>query len=151
MATTDYYAPFIEETNYDPTRYSQGYDIKFKDEDTLALVYYTRDLLLEGIYHCTITKALREEVGIPSYRYAETIVNKATKMILSESKDAVKKITNINRLDYVYRQAMATGNLKEATNALKEMDRICGFGIQKVEVSSNDYKLNFDYGEGEKQ
>ena len=134
MAQTDYYTPFLEETNYDPTRYSQGYDIKFKDEDTIQLLEYTKDLLLEGIYHCTITKALREEVGIPSYRYAETIVNKATKMILIDTKEAVRKVENINRLDYVYRQAMASGNYKEATNALKEMDKICGFDIQKVEV-----------------
>lgn len=131
---TDYYAPFLEETNYDPTRYSQGYDIKFKDEDTIQLLEYTKDLLLEGVYRCTVTKALREEVGIPSYRLAEAITNKATKMILIDTKEAVRKVENINRLDYVYRQAMATGNLKEATNALKEMDRICGFDVQKVEV-----------------
>ena len=134
MAQTDYYTPFLEETNYDPTRYSQGYDIKFKDEDTIQLLEYTKDLLLEGVYRCTVTKALREEVGIPSYRLAEAITNKATKMILIDTKDAVRKVVNINRLDYVYRQAMATGNLKEATNALKEMDRICGFDVQKVEV-----------------
>lgn len=131
---TDYYTPFLEETNYDASKYTQGFDIKFKDEDTIQLLEYTKDLLLEGIYHCTITKALREEVGIASYRYAETIVNKATKMILIDTKEAVRKVENINRLDYVYRQAMATGNLKEATNALKEMDRICGFDVQKVEV-----------------
>ena len=131
---SDYYTNFLEETHYDPTRYSQGYDIKFKDEDTIQLLEYTKDLLLEGVYRCTVTKALREEVGIPSYRLAEAITNKATKMILIDTKEAVRKVENINRLDYVYRQAMATGNLKEATNALKEMDRICGFDVQKVEV-----------------
>lgn len=134
MAQTDYYTPFLEETNYDPARYSQGYDIKFKDEDTIQLLEYTKDLLLEGVYRCTVTKALREEVGIPSYRHAEAITNKATKMIMIDTKEAIRKVENINRLDYVYRQAMATGNLKEATNALKEMDRICGFDVQKVEV-----------------
>lgn len=134
MATTDYYEPFLEQTNYDATRYAQGYDIKFKDEDTIQLLEYTKDLLLEGVYRCTVTKALREEVGIPSYRYAEAITNKATKMIMVDTKEAVRKVENINRLDYVYRQAMATGNYKEATNALKEMDKICGFDIQKVEI-----------------
>lgn len=131
---SDYYTNFLEETHYDPTKYAQGYDIKFKDEDTIQLLEYTKDLLLEGVYRCTVTKALREEVGIPSYRLAEAITNKATKMILIDTKEAVRKVENINRLDYVYRQAMATGNLKEATNALKEMDRICGFDVQKVEV-----------------
>lgn len=131
---SDYYTNFLEETKYDASRYAQGFDIKFKDEDTVQLLEYTRDLLLEGVYRCSLTKALREEVGIPSYRYAEMITNKATKMILIDTKEAVRKIENINRLDYVYRQAMATGNYKEATNALKEMDKICGFDIQKVEI-----------------
>ena len=134
MAQTDYYTPFLEETNYDPTRYAQGFDIKFKDEDTVQLLEYTRDLLLEGVYRCSLTKALREEVGIPSYRYAEMITNKATKLIMIDTKEAVRKVENINRLDYVYRQAMATGNLKEANNALKIMNKVCGFDVEKVEV-----------------
>lgn len=131
---SDYYTNFLEETHYDATKYAQGFDIKFKDEDTVQLLEYTRDLLLEGVYRCSLTKALREEVGIPSYRYAEMITNKATKMIMIDTKEAIRKVENINRLDYVYRQAMASGNYKEATNALKEMDKICGFDIQKVEI-----------------
>lgn len=141
------FTTFVEETGYDREKYgAAGYDIKYKDEDTKILIGYIEELLLKGTHPTVIQKMMSKEMNI-GYAYSKPLLGYVEKLMSKKLEDDVSKTLNGKRLLQVYKDAMAANDYKNAIAALKEINKIMGYDVQKVELTTNTYQLNFDYGD----
>lgn len=125
---------FIEETGYDRDKYgAPGFDLKYKDEDTKILVSYIEELLLKGIHPTVIMKMMSKEMNI-RYEYSKVIIGYAQKQMTKKLEEDVNKNLNAKRLLQVYKDAYAAADFKNAIAALKELNKIMGYDVQKVEI-----------------
>lgn len=136
------------ETPYDAKKFTMGFDPKFKDQDTNLLAEYVKDLLIEGYKSHYLAKRLVDELGFKG-GYADAFICKCYKRMqanINLDPDVIKS-ENVRKLYHIYEQAVQTGNYKAATSAIAEINKLCGLNKQTVEITTNEYQLNFDTGE----
>ena len=136
------------ETPYDTKKFTMGWDPKFKDADTNLLAEYVKDLLIEGYKSHYLAKRLVDELGFKG-GYADAFICKCYKRMqanINLDPDVIKS-ENVRKLYHIYEQAVQTGNYKAATSAIAEINKLCGLNKQTVEITTNEYQLNFDTGE----
>lgn len=140
------------ETPFDTSKFpTTGYDLGMKDPDTIMLAEYIGDLLVEGYKKTYIGQCLAKELGL-KYLNADALVAKAFKMLQKKNEvdsDTLRS-SNLKRLTHIYETAIQQGDLKNAIAAVKEINALFSLDIQKLEVTTNDYKMSFDYDEEEK-
>lgn len=142
----DIFTDFLEECPYDAKKYKGQWDHRLKDQDTMLLIDYIQTLLIDGYKNSYIKKQLVLEVGftVPA---ADLIIAKAWQLLRkTDDADAVK-MKNIRRLERIYELAISEDNLKAATGAVAELNKLMGLNKQTVEITTNEYQLNFDTGE----
>lgn len=144
------FEPFHEdgETPYDAKKYTMGWDPKFRDQDTVMLAEYVKDLLIEGHKSHYLANRLTNELGLKA-AYADAFVAKCFKQMQKSLvlDPEVVKGDNARRLYHIYEQAVQTGNYRAATSAIAEINKLYGLNKQTVEITTNEYQLNFDTGE----
>lgn len=142
----DIFTDFLEECHYDAKKYKGQWDHRLKDQDTLLLIDYIQTLLIDGYKNSYIKKQLVLEVGftVPA---ADLIIAKAWQLLRkTDDADAVRT-KNIHRLERIYELAISEDNLKAATSAVAELNKLMGLNKQTIKVESEEF--NFVLG-GEK-
>lgn len=137
---------FLEECPYDTTKYKGGWDHKLKDSDTLLLIEFIQTLLIDGYRNTYIKKQLVIEVGL-SVPAADLIIAKAWQLLRKVDDTDAVRTKNIRRLERIYELAIAEDNLKAATSAVAELNKLMGLNKQTIKVESEEF--NFVLG-GEK-
>lgn len=136
----DIFTDFLEECPYDAKKYKGCWDHKLKDQDTLLLMDYIQTLLVDGYKNSYIKKQLVLEVGftVPA---ADLIIAKAWQLLRkTDDADAVK-MKNIRRLERIYELAIAEDNLKAATSAVAELNKLMGLNKTTVKVESEEFQF----------
>ena len=142
----DIFTDFLEECPYDAKKRKGCWDHRLKDQDTLLLMDYIQTLLVDGYKNSYIKKQLVLEVGftVPA---ADLIIAKAWQLLRkTDDADAVRT-KNIRRLERIYELAISEDNLKAATSAVAELNKLMGLNKQTIKVESEEF--NFVLG-GEK-
>jgi len=142
----DIFTDFLEECPYDAKKYKGQWDHRLKDQDTLLLIDYIQTLLIDGYKNSYIKKQLVLEVGftVPA---ADLIIAKAWQLLRKTDDTEAVKTKNIHRLERIYELAIAEDNLKAATSAVAELNKLMGLNKQTIKVESEEF--NFVLG-GEK-
>lgn len=135
------------ETPFNTEKYpTVGYDMSLRDPDTVMLVDYICDLLIEGYRKPYIGQCLAKELGI-KYLNADALVAKAYKK--NQTKKAVDtdvlRSSNLRRLTHIYETAIQQGDLKNAIASIKEINALFSLDIQKLEVGG-DGQFTFQLG-----
>lgn len=140
------FTDFLEECPYDAKKYKGCWDHRLKDPDTLMLIEFIQTLLIDGYRNTYIKKQLVIEVGftVPA---ADLIIAKAWQLLRKVDDTDAVRTKNIRRLERIYELAIAEDNLKAATSAVAELNKLMGLNKQTVEITTNEYQLNFDTGE----
>lgn len=140
------FTDFLEECPYNAKNKSGCWDRKLKDPDTLMLIDFIQTLLIDGYRNSYIKKQLVIEVGfnVPA---ADLIIAKAWQLLRKVDDTEAVRTKNIRRLERIYELAIAEDNLKAATSAVAELNKLMGLNKQTVEITTNEYQLNFDTGE----
>ena len=123
-----------------PSKYSCGYDQKFKEEETIAIVERAKQALLDGHTQYFVAKTLALELDIKTL-YARAIVTRAFKELSKEGTKREEGMLekNLQRLEHIYGRAMDTGDLKQAIAALDTINKLLHLYKEKIEVSSDDF------------
>lgn len=140
------FTDFLEECPYDTSKHKGGWDHKLKDPDTLLLIEFIQTLLIDGYRNTYIKKQLVIEVGL-TVPAADLIIAKAWQLLRKVDDTDAVRTKNIRRLERIYELAIAEDNLKAATSAVAELNKLMGLNKQTVEITTNEYQLNFDTGE----
>ena len=130
------------ETPYDSKKFTMGWDPKMKDPDTLLLVEYVKDLLIEGYKSHYLAKRLVDELGFKG-GYADAFICKCYKRMqanINLDPDVIKS-ENVRKLYHIYEQAVQTGNYKAATSAIAEINKLCGLNKTTVKVESEEFQF----------
>jgi hypothetical protein len=136
----DIFTDFLEECPYDAKKYKGQWDHKLKDQDTLLLMDYIQTLLIDGYKNSYIKKQLVLEVGftVPA---ADLIIAKAWQLLRkTDDADAVRT-KNIRRLERIYELAISEDNLKAATSAVAELNKLMGLNKTTVKVESEEFQF----------
>lgn len=142
----DIFTDFLEECPYDAKKYKGCWNHRLNDPDTVMLMDYIQTLLIDGYKNSYIKKQLVLEVGftVPA---ADLIIAKAWQLLRkTDDADAVRT-KNIRRLERIYELAISEDNLKAATSAVAELNKLMGLNKQTIKVESEEF--NFVLG-GEK-
>lgn len=142
----DIFTDFLEECHYDAKKYKGCWNHRLNDPDTVMLMDYIQTLLIDGYKNSYIKKQLVLEVGftVPA---ADLIIAKAWQLLRkTDDADAVRT-KNIRRLERIYELAISEDNLKAATSAVAELNKLMGLNKQTIKVESEEF--NFVLG-GEK-
>lgn len=130
------------------SKMSMGYDPKFAERETLELVDAIKDAFIAGYRRNTIAKLLCEEMDM-KYQYAQALTGKVWKMVVKDSNDRTEgmKEKNLQRLEFLYSKAVEQNDMKNAINALDQINKLCQLYKEKIEVSGEEYVLDL-IGEG---
>lgn len=133
---------FLEEVDYNAKDFKGGWDVKLKDPNTLMLVDFVKTLLTDGYRNSYIKKKLIEELHL-SVPGADLLIAKCWKLLRSTDTEEQLRAQNIKRLERIYELAIAEDNLKAATSAIAELNKMNGFNKQTVEITDNSYIMKF--------
>ena len=128
--------------NLDKSQYSQGYDPKFKEPATVAMMEVIEDAYIGGYKKGTICKLLCTEMGM-SYVYAQNLAAKVWKNIMAKGKERENglKERNMQRLEFIYAEAIKNGDLKNANTAVDLLNKMAQLYKEKVELSTEDFEF----------
>ena len=128
--------------NCSKSKYSQGYDPKFKEPETIEMLEIGENAIIEGYSKNTLAKLLVEEAGM-KYINAQSFAAKMWKSVMSKGKDRSEGLTerNITRLEHIYKKAMEMGDFKNALSALDQLNKLCQLYKEKLEISTNDFEF----------
>lgn len=134
------FTDFLEECPYDAKKYKGGWDNKLKDPDTLLLIEFIQTLLIDGYRNTYIKKQLVIEVGL-SVPAADLIIAKAWQLLRKVDDTEAVRTKNIRRLERIYELAIAEDNLKAATSAVAELNKLMGLNKTTVKVESEEFQF----------
>ena len=125
------------------SKYSMGYDSKYKEEATIAIMERIKEALLDGRTKYTISQYLASEMGIKTI-YARALCSKVWADLSregTERKDGMLE-KNLQRLERIYERAMDSNDLKQAISALDQINKLCKLYTSKIEVTTDEYYLD---------
>ena len=128
--------------NHKKSQYSQGYDPKFKEPETIEILETAKDAIIGGYKKNTIAKLLCNELDM-KYEQAQFIAAKAWRDVMKtgkEREDGLKE-RNMQRLEFIYAEAMKNGDLKAANTAIDLLNKMGQFYKEKVELSTDDFEF----------
>lgn len=128
--------------NHKKSQYSQGYDPKFKEPETIEILETAKDAIIGGYKKNTIAKMLCNELDM-KYEQAQFIAAKAWRDVMKtgkEREDGLKE-RNMQRLEFIYAEAMKNGDLKAANTAIDLLNKMGQFYKEKVELSTDDFEF----------
>ena len=128
--------------NCEKSQYSQGYDIKFKEPATVEMLEIAKDAIISGYKKNTIAKLLCNELGL-KYEQAQFVATKAWKDTIKAGKDREEglKERNMQRLEFIYAEAMKNGDYKAANTAVDLLNKMGQFYKEKVELSTDEFEF----------
>ena len=128
--------------NCKPSKYKQGYDPSWKEPETVEILEIAKDAYIAGYKKNTIAKLLCNELGL-KYEQAQFLATKAWKDTIKAGKDREDglKERNMQRLEFIYAEAMKNGDLKAANTAVDLLNKMGQFYKEKVELSTDDFEF----------
>ena len=128
--------------NCKPSKYKQGYDIKFKEPETIEMLEIAKDAIISGYKKNTLAKLLCNELGL-KYEQAQFVATKAWKDVLKAGKDREEGLRerNMQRLEFIYAEAMKNGDLKAANTAVDLLNKMGQYYKTNVELSTDQFEF----------
>ena len=128
--------------NCKKSQYSQGYDIKFKEPETVEILEIAKDAIISGYKKNTLAKLLCNELGL-KFDAAQFVATKAWKDVLKAGKDREEGLRerNMQRLEFIYAEAMKNGDLKAANTAVDLLNKMGQFYKTNVELSTDQFEF----------
>lgn len=133
------------------SQYSQGWDIKLKEPETVEMLEIGINALLEGMSKNTIAKLLVQEAEF-NYVNAQAFAGKMWKEMMklgTDKKDGMPE-KNAARLERIYQRAMENGDFKNALSALDMLNKLVGAYKEKIQITTDEYVIDL-LGDGEKK
>lgn len=129
--------------NLPKSKYTLGYDPKFKEQETIDIMEAIKDAFLDGYSKNYIAKLLVDEMGFKALN-AHALTGKVFTQIVNdkEKREEHMKEKNIARLERVYARAVDSGDYKNALSALDQLNKLTGLYREKIELSTNDFEFN---------
>ena len=134
--------------NHTKSQYSAGYDPKFKEQATIDILETAKDAYIAGYKKNTIAKLLCNELGL-KFDQAQFLATKAWKDVLKAGKDREEGLRerNMQRLEFIYAEAMKNGDLKAANTAVDLLNKMGQFYKERIEVTTDEYVLDLIGGD----
>ena len=128
--------------NHTKSKFKQGYDPSWKEQATIDILETAKDAYIAGLKKNTIAKLLCNELGL-KYEQAQFLATKAWKDTIKAGKDREDglKERNMQRLEFIYAEAMKNGDLKAANTAIDLLNKMGQFYKEKVELSTDDFEF----------
>jgi gluconate kinase len=128
--------------NHNKSKYSTGYDPKFKEPETIEILETAKDAIIGGYKKNTVAKLLCEEMGM-KYANAQALAAKAWKEVMKIGKDREEGMRekNIQRLEFLYAKCVDQNDMKNALSALDQLSKLCLLYKEKVELSTEDFEF----------
>ncbi len=128
--------------NHKKSQYSQGYDPKFKEPETIEILETAKDAIIGGYKKNTIAKLLCNELEMP-YVQAQAVAAKAWKEVMQTGKDREEGMRekNIQRLEFLYARCVDQNDMKNALSALDQLSKLCMLYKDKIELSTEDFEF----------
>lgn len=129
--------------NHKKSQYSQGYDPKFKEPETIEILETAKDAIIGGYKKNTIAKMLCNELDM-KYEQAQYIAAKAWKDVMKTGKDREEGMRekNIQRLEFLYAKCVDQNDMKNALSALDQLNKLTQLYKEKIEVTGEEFVLD---------
>lgn len=136
--------------NHTKSKYSTGYDPKFKEPETVEILETAKDAIIGGYKKNTIAKLLCNELDMP-YVQAQALAAKAWKEVMATGKDREEGMRekNIQRLEFLYAKCVDQNDIKNALSALDQLSKLCMLYKEKIQITTDEYVIDL-LGDGEK-
>lgn len=128
--------------NCKPSKYKQGYDLSWKEPETIEMLEIAKDAYIAGYKKNTLAKLLCNELGL-KYEAAQFVATKAWKDVMKAGKDREEGLRerNMQRLEFIYAEAMKNGDLKAANTAVDLLNKMGQFYKTNVELSTDQFEF----------
>jgi hypothetical protein len=129
--------------NCSKSKYTQGYDPKYKEPQTLEMLEVAKDAIIGGYKKTYVAKLLCEEMQM-KYQYAQAIAAKAWKEVMTAGKDRTDGMRekNLQRLEFLYAKCVEQNDMKNALGALEQLNKLCQLYKEKVEITTDEYIID---------
>lgn len=129
--------------NCKPSKYKQGYDPSWKEPETIEMLEIIKDAYIAGYKKNTLAKLLCNELGL-KFEQAQFVATKGWKDVLKAGKDREEGLRerNMQRLEFIYAEAMKNGDLKAANTAVDLLNKMGQFYKEKVELSTDEFEFH---------
>lgn len=128
--------------NHTKSKYSTGYDPKFKEPETIEILETAKDAIIGGYKKNTLAKLLCNELEM-KYANAQALAAKAWKEVMATGKDREEGMRekNIQRLEFLYAKCVDQNDIKNALSALDQLSKLCLLYKDKIELSTEDFEF----------
>lgn len=128
--------------NHNKSKYSIGYDPKFKEPETIDILETAKDAIIGGYKKNTVAKLLCNELDM-KYANAQALAAKAWKEVMATGKDREEGMRekNIQRLEFLYAKCVDQNDIKNALSALDQLSKLCLLYKDKIELSTEDFEF----------
>lgn len=128
--------------NHTKSKYSTGYDPKFKEPETIEILETAKDAIIGGYKKNTVAKLLCNELEM-KYANAQALAAKAWKEVMATGKDREEGMRekNIQRLEFLYAKCVDQNDIKNALSALDQLSKLCLLYKDKIELSTEDFEF----------
>lgn len=128
--------------NHTKSKYSTGYDPKFKEPETIEILETAKDAIIGGYKKNTVAKLLCNELDM-KYANAQALAAKAWKEVMATGKDREEGMRekNIQRLEFLYAKCVDQNDIKNALSALDQLSKLCLLYKDKIELSTEDFEF----------
>ena len=137
--------------NCSKSKYSQGYDPKFKEPETIEMLEIGENAIIEGYSKNTLAKLLVEEAGL-KYINAQSLAAKMWKNVMATGKNRGDGLQekNIQRLEHIYKRCMELNDFKNALSALDQLNKLMQLYKEKIQITTDEYFIDL-LQDGEKE
>lgn len=129
--------------NCKKSQYQTGYDSKFKEPETIEILEIAKDAIIGGYKKNTLAKLLCNELDM-KFVYAQALAAKAWKEVMQTGKDREEGMRerNMQRLEFIYGEAMKNGDYKAANTAVDLLNKMGQFYKERIEVTTDEYVID---------
>lgn len=128
--------------NCEKSKFSQGYDPSWKEPATIEMLEIIKDAYIAGYKKNTLAKLLCNELGL-KFEQAQFVATKGWKDVLKAGKDREDGLRerNMQRLEFIYAEAMKNGDLKAANTAVDLLNKMGQYYKTNVELSTDQFEF----------